>query len=780
MIDFRCSSVPCTVTLNAPLPPIASNVTIDGGTFGHIVIDGANSYRAFFVDSGTVAFRNLQIQNVLAQGGNGNGGAYGGGGGAGLGAGLFVNQASAVVTLTSVRFLNPSVVGGNGGAGSGDTGAGAGGGGLRYAGGQNIVGEYAGGGGGLLGVGGDSYSYGIGSRAGDGGAGGGGGGGGNSHLSGLEYSAGGDSYVVSDDAGGQAGSDFDGGTAGFGGGGGGAAWARFTGENGNNGGNGGKGGFGGGGGAAGSGGSTRSPGSGGAGGPGGGAAAGCAVFVNAGSLTVTNSSASNCTATGGQGASGGTNGGADQSRLFSFTGSIDGGPVSGPSAELDPISTSVHDLTYPSMLTYSQPLSVAATVVAAGSSGTPSGTIALLEGTTQLTSPAAIDASGGFTLEYGGLAAGTHTLTLQFTSANPAYADYSQTIAVTMNPPITTSFGNLTYPATPTYGVAASVTGSVTAASSAGGALTGTVSLLENGKPIAGSGSIDSSGSFHLNCSILAVGSHTITVQFASGNPAYASDSTTIQITVGPAALAVTADNASKAYGAALPVFTAHYTGFVNGDGTGVVSGSPSFNTAATQSSPVGTYNIVPVVGGLTAANYSFTPVNGTLTVSKAATSTALIGTSGSLVATVAVTPPGAGAPTGSVQFLQGSAVLGTSPLVGTSATAGFTPPLGNIVAVYSGDANFAGSTSPAVTIYPPAATTLSLGGSPNPSALGQAVTITASIAISGGAPNAAAPAGTVQLFDNGKPLGSATVSGGEASYTAAALGGGRHLITAQ
>ena len=66
----------------------------------------------------------------------------------------------------------------------------------------------------------------------------------------------------------------------------------------------------------------------------------------------------------------------------------------------------------------------------------------------------------------------------------------------------------------------------------------------------------------------------------------------TDSFTVNPAVLTVTANNASMTYGGALQVLTTTYSGFVNGDGTGVLSGSPSLTTTATSSSPVGVYII--------------------------------------------------------------------------------------------------------------------------------------------------------------------------------------------
>ncbi len=80
----------------------------------------------------------------------------------------------------------------------------------------------------------------------------------------------------------------------------------------------------------------------------------------------------------------------------------------------------------------------------------------------------------------------------------------------------------------------------------------------------------------------------------------------------------------------------------------------------------------------------------------------------------------------------------------------------------------------------PPTSSTVTLGGSPNPSTLGQAVTFTASIGTSGGLPTSPGPTGTVQFFDGGKLLGSAGVSGGQATFTTTSLPGGNRAISAQ
>jgi hypothetical protein len=83
----------------------------------------------------------------------------------------------------------------------------------------------------------------------------------------------------------------------------------------------------------------------------------------------------------------------------------------------------------------------------------------------------------------------------------------------------------------------------------------------------------------------------------------------------------VTANGATKVYGAALPNFSAAITGFVNGDTAAMVTGTPSLTTTATAASVPGSYPIGAAVGTLVApASYTINYVIGTLTVGKAAT----------------------------------------------------------------------------------------------------------------------------------------------------------------
>ena len=110
------------------------------------------------------------------------------------------------------------------------------------------------------------------------------------------------------------------------------------------------------------------------------------------------------------------------------------------------------------------------------------------------------------------------------------------------------------------------------------------------------------------------VGTHTTTIN-GTGNY---TGSVTGRLTIGKATLTITTNNASMTYGSSVPAFTYTPTGFVNSETAAVISGTVSHTTTGTSSSNVGTYVITPSVSNLSATNYTFTPANGTLTISPA------------------------------------------------------------------------------------------------------------------------------------------------------------------
>ena len=293
-----------SITLAADLPPVQTNVTIDGNGNS---LSGNNQFRGLLVGafSGStqvpvaVTVQNLAIANTRAQGGAGGNGQRGAGGGAGLGGALFVAN-GANLTVSNVNLAGNNATGGNGG-----NAGGAGGGGGGGLGGAGASGDASGsGGGGGVGSGanggttGANGSSGIVTGAASGGAGGGVGGGSGGPTGGGGGGGVGSTTGGGGGVGGSAGSST--GNGGFGGGGGGSPGSTGgsggVGGGGGGGVSGGTGGFGGGGGGAaaavGAGTSNFGGGRGGFGGTGGGGGgglgAGGAIFVQqGGNLSVT-------------------------------------------------------------------------------------------------------------------------------------------------------------------------------------------------------------------------------------------------------------------------------------------------------------------------------------------------------------------------------------------------------------------------------------------------------------------------------------------------------------
>ncbi|MBC8009519.1 MAG: putative Ig domain-containing protein [Burkholderiales bacterium] len=79
--------------------------------------------------------------------------------------------------------------------------------------------------------------------------------------------------------------------------------------------------------------------------------------------------------------------------------------------------------------------------------------------------------------------------------------------------------------------------------------------------------------------------------------------------------LTVSAQNKTRPYGVSNPTLTAAITGFVGGDDSSVLTGSPTLGTTASVSSAVGSYPITAALGTLSTTNYTFTFADGTLTV---------------------------------------------------------------------------------------------------------------------------------------------------------------------
>jgi hypothetical protein len=161
-------------------------------------------------------------------------------------------------------------------------------------------------------------------------------------------------------------------------------------------------------------------------------------------------------------------------------------------------------------------------------------------------------------------------------------------------------------------------------------------------------------------------------------------------------------------------------------------------------------------------------------------------GQSITFTATVAGTTSNTPLPTGGVNFLDGSTIIGSGTLNGgaqaTFTTSSLIAGTHSITAVYTSDSNYATSTSPVLSqvVNGPvqASSTTSLGSSVNPATTGQSVTFTATVA--GTTSNTPEPTGSVTFLDGTTTLGSGTLNAsGQATYTTSSLSEGSHSITA-
>ena len=271
-------------------------------------------------------------------------------------------------------------------------------------------------------------------------------------------------------------------------------------------------------------------------------------------------------------------------------------------------------------------------------------------------------------------AIGTDTLSVTFTPTDTT--DYtSATKTVSLVVAAAAPFITWTTPVAITYGTALSATQLNATASVAG-------SFTYN--PAAGT--------------ILTAGAYTLNTTFTPTDTTdYSTATKTVSLTVNPAPLSLTANNATRIFGTVNPVFTGTVTGAQTGD-----TFTEAFTTTATSLSNVGTYPIVPSVTGSNLASYTQTATNGSLSITQAGSTTALTLSSTSILPgqsvtlTAQVASATTGTPTGTVQFFDGTTLLNTATLSsGTATYATSTLSLGTthaITAVYPGDTNFTGS----------------------------------------------------------------------------------------
>ena len=465
-------------------------------------------------------------------------------------------------------------------------------------------------------------------------------------------------------------------------------------------------------------------------------------------------------------------------------------------------------------------------------SGTTTGTVTFKEGSNTLGTSTFSYGQGTYTVTETQLAAGTHTITANY-SGDTNFLPSTDTSG-DLNAIIDKAVTDTTLTAAPTtqaYGQPVSFTATLTVNSTyayptvgAGvvdpGVLSfagGTVTLTDGlDGPTKGTGTVSGGTLAPISVSSLSGGTHTIWAVY-SGDTNFTQTNGTVgfavvTITGGTQTTTTTVSSSTSAsvFGQSV-TFTATVTPQTGGTPTGTVtfsdgstslgtgmlnSGTPDVATFTTSSLSAATHPITAVYGSDT-TNFS-TSTSGTYqqTVNAASTSAtvssstsaSVYGQSVTFTATVYVTSPGMGTPTGTVTFKDGGTSIGTGGLVGstnptaTFATSTLSAATHPITAVYGSDTtNFSTSTSGTYQqTVNAASTSATVSSSTSASVYGQSVTFTATVSVT--SPGVGTPTGTVTFKDGGTSIGTGGLVGSTnptATFTTSTLSAATHTITA-
>ena len=367
----------------------------------------------------------------------------------------------------------------------------------------------------------------------------------------------------------------------------------------------------------------------------------------------------------------------------------------------------------PNPSVFGQPVVATATVSAtAPGSGTPTGTVTFLDGLTSLGTANLVNGQASFTISV--LTSGLHSIMATY-GGDGSFSQNSVTTGLTVNKASTTTL--LSSSANPSnFNQAVAFTATVSAVAPGAGTPTGAITFSDGGSTI-GTATLDSTGTASLTTSSLAGGTHVITASYAGDSNFTASTSTLTQIVGKNAATVTLSSSANPSVFSQSVVVTATVSAAVPGAGTptgtvtftegetslgsaNLANGQASFTLSALAT---GSHSITASYSG--DANFNSSSSTMTQTVNKASTSTTLsssanpstLSQSVTFTATVNVVAPGAGIPTGSVSFNDGTNALATVPLnsngTATLTTSALAVNSHSITAVYGGNASFDAST---------------------------------------------------------------------------------------
>jgi hypothetical protein len=383
------------------------------------------------------------------------------------------------------------------------------------------------------------------------------------------------------------------------------------------------------------------------------------------------------------------------------------------------------------------------------------------------------------------------------------------------------------------FGESISYSAQVTTHAPGAGVPTGTVSFTETptggssqpigaAKPLSATGNANQSGAQSDAIAILPAGSYTITATYSGGSGSqFAASAGSITQVVDPAGTMLTLQSSAPSFAVfGQPVtYTATITAIAPGAGT--PTGSVAFNANGTtdlgtiglNNSGQATSNSISTLNPAqpNTINATYTNADGnfvgstahlqqlvlpdpTTTVITTNPQQSVFGQPVSFTATVTADPPGAGTPTGSVEFTIDGVAVGTpvnlngSGVATVNGISNLQPGTYAISGIYSNaDGDFAGSANPdsalvsATLTVNQDPTTTGVVSSTNPTVFGQPTTFTSTV--SANAPGAGTPSGTVQFLDGSTVIGTGTLNhaagNDQATFTTSALPVGSHAISA-
>jgi hypothetical protein len=252
-----------------------------------------------------------------------------------------------------------------------------------------------------------------------------------------------------------------------------------------------------------------------------------------------------------------------------------------------------------------------ATVTPTSGSDTPSGTVDFsIDGGNSV--PETLNSEGQAVYSTLSLAPGVHKIVASYLGDATLLASTSSTLQQTIYGAASSLTAVSGSGQSSTYGTAFKAPLVVVVKDAAGDVVPGvTVTFTGAGLAFSPASAVTgSNGEVSVTATPVAVGSLT-----ASATASGIAKPVTFSLTATKAVLRVTATNISVTYNSAISALTYTVTGFVNGDTSKVVTGTPGETTTATKGSAPGTYPITLTMGTLAATNYSFTLVNGTVTI---------------------------------------------------------------------------------------------------------------------------------------------------------------------